>query len=265
MITGAACEELVTELRRARERSGLSMAALAARTPYSKSSWERYLNGKKPVPRGAVEALCRITREPAEPLLALWELADATWSGRGRHPGGAVPSAPSVTAPGGRPAARRGRWAGFAGAAVALSLAVLGVSMAGTRQDPPRAAAEPPVRNPGCTAEACEGRNPVDMGCGGSGMVQTLARRTASEGRRLELRHAEVCRALWVRATGLEAGDRVELRLSDGRLQYVTAEAGPEAGRYLSTPMSSDTGTGTTGVRVCLKAASSGREECFTG
>ncbi|MDN3295817.1 helix-turn-helix domain-containing protein [Streptomyces ficellus] len=262
MITSAACRELVTELRQAREQAGLSMAALAARTPYSKSSWERYLNGKKPIPRPAVEALCLITGGPAERLLALWELADAAWSGRGQHLGAAVPPA-AVTAPGGGPASRRGRWAASAGAAVALVLTVLGVSIAGARQDPPMAAAEPLVRNPGCTAEACEGRNPVDMGCGGSGMVRTLTRRIASGGQRLELRHAEVCRALWVRATGLRTGDRVDMLFADGRSQHVMAKTGPEAGKYLSTPMSSDTGRAR--VRMCLKGMSSGREECFPG
>ncbi|MEU0275571.1 helix-turn-helix domain-containing protein, partial [Streptomyces sp. NPDC006307] len=69
-----------------REATGLSLAALAARTPYSKSSWERYLNGKTPVPRPAVEALCAMAMEPPERLLALWELADAAWSGRAAPP-----------------------------------------------------------------------------------------------------------------------------------------------------------------------------------
>ncbi|MER6311075.1 helix-turn-helix transcriptional regulator, partial [Streptomyces sp. NPDC001657] len=75
-------------MRELRGRTGLSLAALAARTPYSKSSWERYLNGKKLPPRDAVEALCRLAGEPAGRLLALWELADAAWSGRAAHDAG---------------------------------------------------------------------------------------------------------------------------------------------------------------------------------
>ncbi|MFD7615200.1 helix-turn-helix domain-containing protein [Streptomyces sp. NPDC059828] len=82
MTSRPECEQLVGELRRLRARSGLSLAALAARTPYSKSSWQRYLGGEQPVPRSAVEALCAVTGEPSRPLLALWELADAVWSGR---------------------------------------------------------------------------------------------------------------------------------------------------------------------------------------
>ncbi|RSS69861.1 helix-turn-helix transcriptional regulator, partial [Streptomyces sp. WAC06614] len=74
--TPAECDRLAAELRRLRERTGLSLAALGRRTPYSKSSWERYLNGKQPPPRQAVVALCALAREHPAPLLALWELAD---------------------------------------------------------------------------------------------------------------------------------------------------------------------------------------------
>ncbi|MFD5427308.1 helix-turn-helix domain-containing protein [Streptomyces sp. NPDC127084] len=88
MSSGPECEQLVGELRRLRAWSGLSLTALAARTPYSKSSWQRYLCGEQPVPRRAVEALCAVAGEPSRRLLALWELADAVWSGRAvRAPG----------------------------------------------------------------------------------------------------------------------------------------------------------------------------------
>ncbi|MEJ8650090.1 helix-turn-helix domain-containing protein [Streptomyces sp. MS1.AVA.3] len=85
---GVENSRLAERLRELRRRTGLSLAALAERTPYSKSSWERYLNAKKLPPRGAVEALCLLAGEPPGQLVALWELADAAWSGRGR-PGGA--------------------------------------------------------------------------------------------------------------------------------------------------------------------------------
>ncbi|WP_256090352.1 helix-turn-helix domain-containing protein, partial [Actinacidiphila rubida] len=42
------------ELRVLTDRTGLSLSALAHRTPYSKSSWERYLNGKALPPQHAV-------------------------------------------------------------------------------------------------------------------------------------------------------------------------------------------------------------------
>ncbi|WP_190139487.1 helix-turn-helix domain-containing protein, partial [Streptomyces longispororuber] len=92
-----ACLPLAAALRELRERTGLSLEALGRRTAYSRSSWERYLNGKKPVPRKAVLALCALAEEPPGRLLALWELADAAWSGRSargdaRAPGAAAPA-----------------------------------------------------------------------------------------------------------------------------------------------------------------------------
>ncbi|MCO6720750.1 helix-turn-helix domain-containing protein, partial [Streptomyces sp. Vc714c-19] len=111
------CRRLLGELRSLRERSGRSLAALAAATPYSKSSWGRYLSGAQPVPRAAVVALCQVAGERPARLLALWELADAEWSGRGSYtiqaragaPGApAAPPVPDATAePVARPPRRR--------------------------------------------------------------------------------------------------------------------------------------------------------------
>ncbi|WP_406530963.1 helix-turn-helix domain-containing protein, partial [Streptomyces sp. I8-5] len=116
MTVSVVSGQLAERLREIRERSGLSLAALAARTPYSKSSWERYLNGKKPVPRQAVEALCALTGTPAGRLLALWELADAEWSGRARPvPVSEEPDRPAAERP--APVSRAGvRWRVVAGA-----------------------------------------------------------------------------------------------------------------------------------------------------
>jgi transcriptional regulator with XRE-family HTH domain len=68
--------QLVAQLRRLKDRAGLSLAALAAKTSYSSSSWERYLNGKKPVPRGAAEELAEVCGAPVERLLVLHEVAE---------------------------------------------------------------------------------------------------------------------------------------------------------------------------------------------
>ncbi|NEE42302.1 helix-turn-helix domain-containing protein, partial [Streptomyces sp. SID7982] len=82
-VMPAECRRVLDELRSLRERSGRSLAGLAAATAYSKSSWGRYLSGAQPVPRAAVVALCQVAGEPPARVLALWELADAEWSGRG--------------------------------------------------------------------------------------------------------------------------------------------------------------------------------------
>ncbi|HET6856889.1 MAG TPA: helix-turn-helix transcriptional regulator, partial [Streptomyces sp.] len=70
---GTSEEQLVREMRRLKERAGLSYEKLAARTNYSRSSWERFLNGKKPVTRLVVEQLASALDDgrPDE-LLALW-------------------------------------------------------------------------------------------------------------------------------------------------------------------------------------------------
>jgi len=74
---------LADELRVLRRSAGLSLAALAARTHYSKSSWGRWLTGEGLPPWRAVEALCALVGKPDADLRALWTLADDEWSKRG--------------------------------------------------------------------------------------------------------------------------------------------------------------------------------------
>lgn len=66
--------QLLVQLRRLKDRSGFGLAALSVKTSYSRSSWERYLNGKQPVPRGAVEELARVCGADPTPLLVLHEV-----------------------------------------------------------------------------------------------------------------------------------------------------------------------------------------------
>ena len=107
----------VEQVRQLKDRTGLSLVALGARTAYSKSSWQRYLNATQPPPRQAVTALCRVAgleAEETERFGVRWELAVRAWP---RQPapapapagGPATASAPvggSATAPAsvGRPA-----------------------------------------------------------------------------------------------------------------------------------------------------------------
>ncbi|AZQ36902.1 XRE family transcriptional regulator [Streptomyces cyaneochromogenes] len=72
----------VEQLRQLKDRTGLSLASLGARTAYSKSSWQRYLNATQPPPRQAVVALCRVAaigKEEAERFGVRWELAVQAW------------------------------------------------------------------------------------------------------------------------------------------------------------------------------------------
>ena len=73
---------LVVELRRMKDRSGLSLTALARRTLHSRSSWERYLNGKAMPPRQAALRLGDLVgAEPAR-LGVLWDHAATAWRDR---------------------------------------------------------------------------------------------------------------------------------------------------------------------------------------
>lgn len=98
------CDRLAGTLRGLRARTGLSLAGLADKTRYSKSSWERYLNGKTVPPRQAVEALCALAGEDPGRPLALWELAEAVWSGRSGRPPEPAPPTARAELPAPRPA-----------------------------------------------------------------------------------------------------------------------------------------------------------------
>ncbi|MEU0599580.1 DUF2690 domain-containing protein [Streptomyces sp. NPDC006393] len=73
-------KEFAGQLRRLVDRSGLSVAALADRTGYSRTSWERYLGGRLLAPKGAVIALAEVTGSNPVHLTTMWELAERAWS-----------------------------------------------------------------------------------------------------------------------------------------------------------------------------------------
>ncbi|MGW0866647.1 DUF2690 domain-containing protein [Streptomyces sp. NPDC002611] len=72
--------EFTSQLRRLVDRSGLSIASIADRTGYSKTSWERYLNGRLLAPKGAIVALAEVTGTNPLHLTTMWELAERAWS-----------------------------------------------------------------------------------------------------------------------------------------------------------------------------------------
>ncbi|MFJ8358856.1 helix-turn-helix domain-containing protein [Streptomyces sp. NPDC093984] len=97
----------VEQLRLLKDRTGLSLVALGARTAYSKSSWQRYLNATQPAPRQAVTALCRVAgleAEETERFGVRWELAVRAWP-RQPAPAPAPTGGPATaSAPAGAPA-----------------------------------------------------------------------------------------------------------------------------------------------------------------
>ncbi|WP_187767563.1 helix-turn-helix domain-containing protein [Streptomyces cacaoi] len=73
---------LVERLRQLKDRSGLSNTALAAKTPYSASTWQRYLSAVTFPPWEAVEALATFAGTERELLVRLhvmWESAHEAW------------------------------------------------------------------------------------------------------------------------------------------------------------------------------------------
>ncbi|MEU9954373.1 DUF2690 domain-containing protein [Streptomyces sp. NPDC050982] len=271
---------LAAALRDLRTRTGLSMVGLAERTAFSKSSWERYLNGKSVPPRDAVRELCRLAAEPEGRCLALWEIAESEWSGRAAQerrtdtpaeaPTPAPEPVPSEASEASAPASRDDTHAGRKGAAVAVLASVCAVVVGGVAitlflvlgQDAPRssssASPSPSATGPRCRGAACEGRNPMDMKCGVG--PQTLASHRTASGAMLELRHSRTCGTSWARMWGTRIGDRLEVT-ADGRPRSAEVEDEADAAAYVYTPMTT-TRSGSV-VRACFRPAPDGREECF--
>lgn len=267
-------KRLAQGLRDLRTRTGLSLTALADRTPYSRSSWERYLNGKQLAPRQAVEALCTMAGEPPGRLVALWELAELEWSGRHRT---APPAPPHDDPPGPRtpPAAapvtggstgRRPRWvlvAAVCAVALAAAVGVTASLSAGaedtggtTKQAAPTA---PPA--PACRKAECAGEDPEMMGCAAPGQVRTLgSRQRTSTGAGVSLSFSTRCHTVWALLWNAQVGDALEVSVPGGRPQRIKVADRYDAESSL-TPMVY--GTDLTGLQACFAPAGGGRTECY--
>ncbi|MEU1785368.1 DUF2690 domain-containing protein [Streptomyces sparsogenes] len=273
-MTGSApeCVALAEGLRDVRARTGLSLAALAERTAYSKSSWERYVNGKKPVPRQAVEALCAIAGEPSGRLLALWELADAEWSGRARQtrPAGPPPPAPAPAGAGGTTAAdgraRRRRLLTVGVGVTALAAAAVIAPVWGwsrpSAEQPTNLASPALDPAPGCQGKACDGKDPDAMLCGLPGRVDSLGpQHRTRTGAGVEIRYSKVCAAAWGRIWHAKIGDTIEISAPGTRPRGIVVRDTADTGVYRFTPMVG--APDRTGLRLCFIPASGTGRECF--
>ncbi|MET8647934.1 DUF2690 domain-containing protein [Streptomyces sp. NPDC004074] len=275
----AACSHLVTDLRKLKDDSGCTLAELAQATAISKSSWERYLNGKQFPPRQAVQALCRAAHGPEKELLARWALADAVWSGRGQPtaahsdrtslPAADVDAALLDNSPSAQRVGRV-RTALLAAsaliderplgtAAVVLLLCAAMVTPAAvihaSRATGTRTVTRPPV----CRLHSCEGRNPRTTACEDP---ITTASHTAADGTRLEIRLSPSCRAGWIRAWPLHPGFRIKISGPHANTQSATETARPADSGILTTTMI--TAPQPSRLRACYypSAGHPGRE-CF--
>ncbi|MFE5402906.1 DUF2690 domain-containing protein [Streptomyces sp. NPDC056580] len=251
---------LVNGMRELKDRSGLTLAELADLTSISKSSWERYLNGKQFPPRHAVDALCLTVRSPDADIMERWVRAEAVWSGRepgltahaelspavtGNASGVAVLPAPART-PGPEPVRSPGRVRALLLAASEKTtehsvVTVIGVLLASAMMIVPAAlyhashntARASSILPPICRLKSCSGRDPRTTACEDP---KTLASHTAADGTRLELRLSPRCEAGWIRARPTHAGFRIEISSPGQRSRSNTATR-KSSEDYVTTPM----------------------------
>ncbi|MFI6847513.1 DUF2690 domain-containing protein [Kitasatospora sp. NBC_00085] len=138
---------LTEELRAVKDATGLSLSELAARTHYSRASWERWLNGKRVVTDQALEALIGAVECDGPALRALWAGATA--------PEGTADVTADVTAEGAADVTAEGS---PKGAAEDTAPPVAGLVVESAAEPVVESAADPLVE---AVAGATEGREPA--------------------------------------------------------------------------------------------------------
>lgn len=219
-------------LRDLKKGTGLSLAALAARTPYSKSAWHRYLNGVQRPPRSAVEALARLAGADPGPVLALWETAERA-------------SGEDTEAPGDVRTDRRSRLLRQPLPAFALlvTVAAVGVTVVATRgSDAPDGRTA--QGSPRCRGASCQGQLPGVSACDRDAQTKNSVR-AASYAVRLE--YSPSCRAAWA---------EVQARASDARV--ISVRSGQDV---LSAKYPGDGSAGTASPMLAV-ASPEGVEAC---
>ncbi|MEG3627191.1 DUF2690 domain-containing protein [Streptomyces poriticola] len=268
---------LARELTVLRELTGLSLAALAAKTTASKSSWQRYLSGAQLPPRELVRDLAALAGRRAGPLLALWELAAAARPvpAPGAAPGGpraasTVSGRPSATAhadssprgPGRgpevsvpRPRRRPRQLAAALSSGLLLGVAAMGATLVIRSDKGPD-----PIR-PGCQGAQCTGKRALPQACAlAGGDLRTLAERRYAGRTALEIRYSGDCSAAWARLRFGRVGDRIEIGAPGQPRQSAEVADKYDAEGYLTTPM---VGGGPAGLEACLVSAGTGERQCF--
>ncbi len=291
---------LASVLQEFKVRTGLSLAQLANATTFSKSSWQRYLNGTSLPPRSAVVELSRLAQQPADHPLALLDIARTDRAqdteppagkrplrqhtgARGETPAespshqapagaptdtgpsGAVPTAPVPARPAPPPDRRTTLLTALASLlALALALGVLAL----LRIPPPHGKQAPPSSGPAasaagplCRHHSCQDEDPITTRCGAG--PQTLAEHETATGAWIQIRYSPECGTSWVRMWGAAVNDRVGLRPGDhnGPLHSTRVTSRAEADTYVHTLMS----VVRPGVpmEACFTPAAGGARECF--
>lgn len=221
------------QLRRLKDRSGLSLDALAVRTGHSRSSWDRYLNGKALPPRHAVEELARIAGADQVRLLVLHEVAEEAWPQQIAPPSS---SAGAEDEDGGEQEARGEAAAGRSGAAEGSAVS-----------------ASAPAD--GSTASASESAQGLGGGLGGGALT---------DGARASEEWPEVSGPRVSRAGASGAGQPSGVRRSVALAAVVAAAlVGMVAGMLITAPWGDDDGG--TKVRTAQAAPLPGSSTTGTG
>ena len=232
---------LVRELRGLKDRSELSLTQLASRSHYSKSSCERWLNGKRPVPLQAVARLARACGEDPDKLLTRVLNSTAPPSVALPQQAGSAPAkaAPTGAAPtGGLPVPRRThlprcRTVAAPGVAAALAGTAAGLLLGGALSGPAadsRSATQPSARpqplelprggSSGppaarCSRASCAGKDPQVEGCAADAESVTWS---VAPQLSVYLRFSRSCQATWGLIANARAGDTVTVYSSAGPL-----------------------------------------------
>ncbi|MEW1548114.1 helix-turn-helix domain-containing protein [Streptomyces tsukubensis] len=95
---------------------------------------------------------------------------------------------------------------------------------------PSRSAGGSPAAPPAgvkCTGAECTGKNPEDMGCGGS-YARTVSQATVGKAR-IEVRFSQVCQAAWARLVDASTGDSVNISVGGKGRQTGTVNGESDA------------------------------------
>lgn len=282
------CARLAAELRLLRERSALTLAALAEESSYSKSSWHRYLKGTALPPFHAVRTLCRLADDSEPRLRALWELAETAWSGRDSVAPAAVPAAaaqapePAAVAPHsvvpGANAPRNGhrpRWsprgvrvtasAAVLAAALAVAITVV-VVVVRPRLDAAALSARLPSTASGirvlCTGADCDGRDPGTERCGVQ--PQTLLHLQTPSRAGLEIRYNPLCRAVWARVWNTRLADRLTLEVPGRPAQSIAVDTPGAEDTFVYTAMDGLPQDSRSLLTACLTTGPRRTAECYS-
>jgi transcriptional regulator with XRE-family HTH domain/uncharacterized membrane protein len=235
---------LVEQLRDLKQRTGLSLAALATATPFSKSTWHRYLNGDQFPPRAAVESLGRLADADPGPLLSLWDAASRAQS-RAAGPPQQSP-APDTRV---RRRFRHPNRAMVTLAAMAATVAVTAGAADVLDADLPAA---PSTAAP-CRGESCQGQFPTSETCGRDARTESSVTRAAQV---VLLRFSPSCATVWSEVRTRTGGAR-EISIRSGQNELSATYPGDRWDGY-SSPMLA--ASSPRGAQACAKVA--GKPAC---